>query len=221
MTVPNGSMWFSGLKVTRPRPQGRVVAKAAGDKAVRRLVKGHGEDDRQDPGAGLVEHRRGDARRRSSPPRLASSASKRAPPRARSKSPAPAAHRLAAREPRRRRRRERRGRGGDLLHLAGSPLQCSARSQPASSARRGRSPSAPPSARHRQIVGDQHAVKADLAANDLADHPPRQGRRRRRVDRAIDDMRGHRPRHRGQRAERREIGARQRRHARSSTTGQA
>src|SRR6516225_4136325 len=35
----------------------RAIAKAVGNEAVRRLVKGHRDNDRQHPGARLVEHR--------------------------------------------------------------------------------------------------------------------------------------------------------------------
>ena len=91
--------------------------------------------------------------------------------------------RLSGRNPRRERRRSASPRatrawadgdsGGAAAAISsisrGTPLQCRARSQPASSARRARSPSSR-RAPHREIVGDEHAAEADFAADDGLDH---------------------------------------------------
>src|SRR6266851_2672520 len=62
---------------------------------------------------------------------------------------------------------------------------------------------------HRDVVGYENAAEPDIAANDGVDHLAGKGCRRGIVDFREDDMRGHRPRHRRQRAERREVAVRQ------------
>ncbi len=60
---------------------------------------------------------------------------------------------------------------------------------------------------HRQVVGEQEAVEADVSADDLLHHLARDRRRQFRVDRGIDHMRGHRDRQVAEPPERFEIGA--------------
>ena len=173
MTVPNGSTCFSGLKVTRPSRLRGVVAEPMGDKAVRRLVKGHGKDDRQDPGRGLPQHpcplRRGvhaaprlrGARR---PPSTLRSAARPPPVEivadARRRIASPRATRACGR-----RRKRRRG-GGDLLHL-GQCRRCSAMQDRSRRRGPGGALGEPAVERtHRDIVRNQHAAEADVAADD-------------------------------------------------------
>ena len=47
--MPNGSIWRSGLKLTRPRSQAVLSPSAIRHEAVRRLVEGDGDHERQDP----------------------------------------------------------------------------------------------------------------------------------------------------------------------------
>ena len=90
-----------------------------------------------------------------------------------------------------------------------SPLQCSTRSKPASSARLVRS-AKPPASAPIEISSDTSTPSKPISPRiTLSITLPRQRRRRGVVDRRIDDMRGHRPGHVGQRAERREIAVRQ------------
>ena len=63
---------------------------------------------------------------------------------------------------------------------------------------------------HREVVAHDEPVIADLAANDLLEDAPRQGRRVSRIDGGEDDMRRHGERHVGQHAEGREILGRER-----------
>ena len=72
---------------------------------------------------------------------------------------------------------------------------------------------------HRQIVRDENAVKTDLAADDLRDQRGDKVAGARRIDRRVDDVRRHRPGHRGQRAKRHKIGRATVRHSRSRPTG--
>ena len=191
----------------------RVVAEPARDKAVRRLMERYREDDREDPGRRLPQHARPVRRgvhadplvlRPSRPPSARQSAAR---PRAQSKSCAPASGATASARATRACACGDSGRAAAAISSisAMSPLQCSTRSQPASSARSGALGETAGERAHRDIVRDQDAVEADFAADHAVDHDPRQRRRRRIVDRGVDDMRGHRPGHVGQRAERREI----------------
>ena len=47
--VPNGSMCLTGLKLTRPSRQARVVAEKMRDEAVRGFMERDGDDHRDDP----------------------------------------------------------------------------------------------------------------------------------------------------------------------------
>jgi len=64
---------------------------------------------------------------------------------------------------------------------------------------------------HRDVVRHQNAAKPDIAADDLLDHRTGERRWRAVIDRRKHDMRGHRPRHRRQRAEWRKVTVRQHR----------
>jgi len=59
---------------------------------------------------------------------------------------------------------------------------------------------------HGDIVRHQHAIEVHVTPNDPANHQRRQGRGSRGIDRRVDDVRGHRPRHVRERAKRREVG---------------
>src|SRR3989442_8664493 len=48
---------LQGVEGDASGPKGSVVAELVGDEAVRRLVKGHGEDHRYHPGARLIQRR--------------------------------------------------------------------------------------------------------------------------------------------------------------------
>ena len=100
------------------------------------------------------------------------------------------------------------------------PLQCRTTSQPAGDHRRA---SAPPGCRpapsSADVVATSGARRSRCSPRMIAsDHRGRGGRRPVRVDRRVDDMRGHRHRHVGERAERHEV-ARRRTSSAVSTTG--
>ena len=89
---------------------------------------------------------------------------------------------------------------------AGSPLQYSARSQPAASACRRQVRRRAGQRLHRQVVGHQNSFEADPAADDPPDHGRRQRRRQRGVPARIEDVRRHRPGQVGVQGERQQVG---------------
>ena len=156
-------------------PQRGVVAELVGDKAVRRLVKGHRKDRPAEPRCSPGRPSRASAPSAfmlRPPPLPTASASNRASAAARSK-PSARARGAAPRRARAARRPAgvigRRGRG-DLLHLV--ELAVAMQGKIAAGGERPPRPLAEAAAErpHREIVGHQHAVEADLAADDLVDH---------------------------------------------------
>ena len=141
-----------------PGIAGRGVAQRQGGKAVRRLVQGDRQDDRDD-GQGEIEQ----------------IADSRQQPRAfvgqrrgRQRQPAGRQPVPGRAQPSLRAGRERPGRLRSSASLAAkSPLQYSAMSQPAASARGRQIGRGAGESLHRQIVGHQHSFEADPATNDV------------------------------------------------------
>src|SRR5215472_2347389 len=195
-----------------PGPPSGIIAELVGDETVGRLMEGHGENDRKHPSARLIDH--------SAHPTChvhCCEAPLLSPGEERLELclgffPVKAVfyrttHRFAARESFPRTRRYHSRLRTDLLHLSGASVTVEGEV-----ATGRKSPPCPlvqsaVERVHRQIVRDEHTIKADFSADDLSDHCTRQCRRRCRVDCRIDDVRSHRPGHRRQCPEGRKIGA--------------
>ena len=189
--MPNGSICLNGLKVTGPpatrchrrsdRRRSRAPPRERSPQrrpAAPRCSPGRASRPDRPSGSPLRE-----LRNAARPPASASNCASASGGRS-GFGAGGAAHRLAARQA----ASAVRGEIGPAAATTSSisrrsPLQCRTRSQPAASARRARSAEPAAERPHRQIVGDQNAVEADLAADDLAITRRRQCRRRRRIDR--------------------------------------
>ena len=158
-----------------PCPPGRIVAQMPGDKSVRRLVKCHGENNREHPGRGLPQHPRPFRRRVHAgldpvggPPAI-SSANRR---------PAAPAVEIVAPLRRNRLGAATRACASGVSFRAEAAIsstracrRCNA--APGRNRHRGRAGRARRNRRqrpHRDVVRDQHAVEADIAADDAVDH---------------------------------------------------
>ena len=216
MTVPNGSICFSGLNVTRPSrhavssPRRRatnpcaaswnVTAKMTGRIQVvaSRTMFAYCAAAFMPSPAAAIPPAISSAKRRSA---LAARLCQNRLPRP----GAGATQFLAAGDAGLRLRRQGPGGGDDFPHLG--HVAVAVQHQIATGVERALCTLGETAGKrtHRDIVRDQHAVEADFPPDHAADHSRRQCCRRGGVDRRIDDMRGHRPGHVGKRPKRREI----------------